>query len=888
MNKYQLSKLAIIMSALVTSSATMADSNTTEQISQFGVHYRVISNKAADNGVDCAKLGADWGLCNQGEITLSNPGAALHDKDWAIYFHNIRQVLRVDNDQFKITHLTGDLHKLEPTEKFTGFPAKGEVKIPIVNEYWQLFESDILPRWFVAASDSPARVIRSTDTENIQSLISPIEGDLWKSPADDKNVLMNPASRFQKNADVPMLSAGELRGQIIPTPLEVKVHSQDVSLDNGVHLDLTTLPTAAAQAIRDRVELLGLANKSTGYRVTTAIQPAQFKAGQARSGAYQLKIGAKGTSIIGFDQAGVFYGLQSMLSLVPASGPLKIATLDASDAPRFDYRAVFIDVARNFHSKAAILRTLDQMGAYKLNKLHLHLTDDEGWRLEIPGLPELTQVGGHRSFDLSEKTSLLPQLGSGPDSKNNGSGFFSRQDYIDIIKYAKARQIQVIPEVDMPAHARAAVVSMEARYDKFHQAGKEKEANQYRLVDPTDTSNITTVQFYDRTSLLNPCLPSTLTFVDKVMLEVRKMHEEAGQPLTTWHFGGDEAKNIRMGGGYTDQAKPEAGKGQIDSAKQDKPWSKSEACKKILASGQVADMEHLPSWFATQVSQLATKHGIERFQAWQDGLKDASGAKAFASKQVGVNFWDTLFWGGASSVNDWANKGYQVIVSNPDYLYLDFPYEVNPREPGYYWGTRFSDERKIFAFAPNNLPQNAETSVDRDGKPFSAKPETDWPGAYGLSAQVWSELVRTDDEMEYRLFPRVMAVAERAWHQAGWELPYLKGREFKGGETRFVDQQMLLKDWTRYANLLGQRELPKLDRSGIAWRLPVPGAKIQDGKLHANLALPGLTIQYSTDGGKTWQRYDDTQRPNVSGDVQVRTLSPNGDRSSRAETVPAA
>ncbi len=96
----------------------------------------------------------------------------------------------------------------------------------------------------------------------------------------------------------------------------------------------------------------------------------------------------------------MFYGLQSILSLVPSDGSGKIATLDASDAPRFQYRGIFLDVARNFHKKDAVLRLLDQMAAYKLNKFHFHLSDDEGWRIEIPGLPELTEVGGQRCHDL--------------------------------------------------------------------------------------------------------------------------------------------------------------------------------------------------------------------------------------------------------------------------------------------------------------------------------------------------------------------------------------------------------------------------------------------------------------------------------------------------------
>ena len=179
------------------------------------------------------------------------------------------------------------------------------------------------------------------------------------------------------------------------------------------------------------------------------------------------------------------------------------------------------------------MRLLDQMAARKLNKFHFHLSDDEGWRIEIPGLPELTEIGARRCHDLSEQRCLLPQLGSGPFSNNNGSGFLSRSDYIDIIKYARARHIEVIPEFDMPAHARAAVIAMEARYQRLMRQGKEQQANEYRLLDPSDSSNTTSVQLYDRTSYLNPCMPSSLRFVDKVIAEVQAMHRAAGQPLTT-------------------------------------------------------------------------------------------------------------------------------------------------------------------------------------------------------------------------------------------------------------------------------------------------------------------------------------------------------------------
>lgn len=637
MSKFKLNTLAVAVSALGMlgfSAASQADQQIVDQLSQLKVNVKVTDNRAAENGVDCAALGADWASCNQSVITLTSD-SDIKGNDWAIYFHNPRQVLDVKSEQFKITFVTGDLHKIEPTDKFKGFTAGQSVEIPLIGEYWQLFESDIMPRWYVTSQDAKPKVIASTDTEDLRQFVTPFAGDLWKRTKDDKNVLMVPETRFDKNADVKELPAQSLRGQIMPTPMEVKIHQQDVDLSKGVALDLTVLNNATAEAAQQRFALLGVKSDAKGYPIKTAIAVNNFKGDLAVPGAYELKIGPKGAEVIGYDQAGVFYGLQSILSLVPSDGSMKIATLDAKDAPRFQYRGIFLDIGRNFHSKEAVHRLLDQMAAYKMNKFHFHLTDDEGWRIEIPGLPELIDVGSKRCHDLSEKECLLPQLGSGPDANNNGTGHLTRAEYIDIVKYAQARQIEVIPEIDMPAHARAAVISMEARYDKLKAAGDEKGANEFRLVDPTDTSNTTSVQFYDRKSYLNPCLDSSKRFVDKVIGEVAQMHKEAGQPLTTWHFGGDEAKNIRLGPGYQDKnGKIEPGKGIIDQSKEDKPWAQSQVCQTLIKSGKVEDMEHLPSHFAIEVSQIVNKHGIEKMQAWQDGLKDAKDAKAFATKRV--------------------------------------------------------------------------------------------------------------------------------------------------------------------------------------------------------------------------------------------------------------
>ena len=879
--------IATLLSMGATQSASASQKIVDTMSSQLRLNYQIVDNDAVNHGIDCAALGADWASCNKVTLTLKNTGSAITDKDWAIYFHNIRMILAVNNDQFKITHVTGDLHKLEPTDKFKNIPANAVVTIPIIGEYWQISESDVMPRWYVTSSKAEPKVIANTDTDsdNLSAFVKPL-GEQWKISPNDHNVLMTPENRYQRNKDIQEINEELLKGQILPTPSKLTVGKETITLnENGVNLVLNHLSKESKSVLEEHFRKLEIAVSSKGFNINASIDKSAFKKGV--KGSYKLEITPQGATILAFDESGIFYGVESILSVIHAKNPQVIPTLSAEDAPRFEYRGMMLDTGRNFKSKEAVLQLLDTMSKYKMNKFHFHLSDDEGWRIEIPGLPELTEFGSKRCHDLSETKCLLPQLGSGPNSNNSGSGYFTRNDYIEIVKYANARFIEVIPEIDMPAHARAAIMSMEVRYQHLMNKGKEQQANEYRLVDPTDTSNTTTVQFYNRQSYLNPCLDSSKKFVNKVITEIVKMHAEAKQPISTWHFGGDEAKNIHFGNGYQDinAAQKETGKGLIDQSIEDHPWAKSQACQAFVNKGVVKNIEHLPSHFAVEVSKIIKNNGINRMQVWQDGVKFATDAKSFATDEVIVNFWDSLYWGGYDSVNEYANKGYKVIVSNPDYVYLDMPYEVNPKESGYYWASRFNDERKIFSFAPDNLPQNAETSFDRNGDAFAAKGTMNWPGAYGLSAQIWTENIRTDDKMAYMAYPRLLSVAERAWHKADWETNYQKDRQFQQGETHYVDQQKLFNDWNQFANLIGQRELAKLDAASINYRLPVPGAKIENGKLIANIVFPGLSIEYSIDKGNQWQRYQGPTAIKKGESVIIRSVSPNKQRTSRIEIV---
>ncbi|KND54495.1 Beta-hexosaminidase [Candidatus Paraburkholderia kirkii] len=200
--------------------------------------------------------------------------------------------------------------------------------------------------------------------------------------------------------------------------------------------------------------------------------------------------------------------------------------------------------------------------------------------------------------------------------------------------------------------------------------------------------------------------------------EVAAMHREAGAPLFVWHFGGDEAKNILLGAGFQPLDGTDPGKGRVNLAAQDKPWARSPQCAALLSAGKAASVEELPSMFARQVSQIVHANGIGTMAAWQDGIKHANGPQDFATANMMVTLWDTMFWGAADSAGTLGNQGYKTVLALPDYLYFDFPYAFDQYECGYYWASHGTDSFKTFSLAPDNLPQNAEIMADRDGNPF--------------------------------------------------------------------------------------------------------------------------------------------------------------------------
>ncbi|WP_232769042.1 family 20 glycosylhydrolase [Colwellia sp. Bg11-28] len=824
------------------------------------VNYRVVTNIPTDK---CDSKIAD-GACFEVELSFTAK-KAIAAKDWTIHFSQISPIQSFESEDFTVKHLNGDLHVIALQDKFSGFSAAETKKITFRAMFWSLSETDALPNYIVSAPGLDARVIESTvpyidkDTGlEILPYVEPFtdEKTQFKRTASDKTQWLTSEKLYQRNSVLVEDKLAVIQA-IIPTPKSVTLDANDgfADISKGIAISLGNVKHHDVDAAISRLDTLGVKQNSVGLPLHLSIVSNNDKV----IGSYSLTVTEKEITIVGVDGNGVFNGLQSLASLVTV-GESRLPIIVVDDEPHFTFRGMLVDVARNFHSKEFILKLLDQMAAYKLNKLHLHLGDDEGWRLEIPSLPELTNIGAKRCFDVAEENCLISQLGAGVDENSSVSGYYSVSDYHEILQAATARHIQVLPSLDMPGHSRASIKAMTARYKKFMALEDEAKAKQFLLEDFEDNTQYSSVQFYSDNTI-NACLESSYDFVIEVMTQVKKIHADAGQPLTRYHIGADETAGA---------------------------WLESPACKAFVANNDqgVTEMAELGAYFIERVAGILSDLDIET-AGWSDGMEHTRVDNMPAIVQA--NAWDTLAWGGHEKVHRLANRDWQVVISSPDVLYFDFPHEADPKEHGYYWASRHTNTEKVFQFMPDNLPVHAEFWLDREDNAYVADDTKAAlaPGKkfLGIQGQLWSENVRTDDMVEHKVFPRLLALAERAWHLADWAVPYnYQGAKYSQQSNSFSDKSKAMRDsqWALFANTLGQKEFTKLELAQIDYRLPTVGAIIQAGKLHANIAFPGLAIEYRVNGGN-WLTYQNSTA--VSGEVSLRSRSTNGLRTSRITKI---
>lgn len=771
-------------------------------------------------------------------VTINNNSSLALPKgegNWRIYIHSVKRILSSDSVEFTFKHLQGDLYELAPTDKFPGLTSGKSLRFPYLARGHIVSYSDFMPRAFIANTAGDAAVFANTDTENLEAFVDPFvkpEQFLRFDIPKDLYPAVTTKSRYHTNLAINQLDMAVDHVKIVPTPKNVTYSKGSAQIDNRWAIVEVGGLAFESGYLQQRLQDSGL---SLEKRVSTNIPKQQVielsvDKKLADSDAYELDITSEKIAISAGTATGVFYGVQSLLSLLPVekAAVQSVPALRVFDEPRVEWRGMHYDLARNFHGKDAVLSLIEQMGRYKLNKLHLHLTEDEGWRIEIPGLPELTEVGAFRCFDLTETTCLMTQLGNGPSKTAAGNGYLTAADFTDIIKFAAQRHIEVIPEIDMPGHSRAAIKSMEARYKKLMAAGQKTAAEQYLLSDPQDKSRYMSVQSYSDNAA-NVCLPSTYEFIDKVTYELQQMYRKAGQKLTVFHMGGDE-----VGAGA---------------------WTASPACAQLFANNDkgVAGVADLKPYFVQRVSEMTNKRGLD-LMGWEDGLmydpNNTFNRNQLSNKRVIANAWDNIWEAGvADRAHRLANNGYDVVISGATHLYFDHPHEASAGERGYHWATRYTDLAKVFGFMPDNLYANADRTfigneitnlnglVGRILPPLK-KPEH----ILGMQGQVWTETIRTAEQLQTMIYPRVIVLAERAWFKAGWE-------------SDNPDVSKRATDWREFAATLVAKELPKLEQSGVKFYLPPPGGIRTNNQLSANSSLPGIGIEYSLNNGEDWIQY---------------------------------
>ncbi|HET6256423.1 MAG TPA: family 20 glycosylhydrolase [Puia sp.] len=369
---------------------------------------------------------------------------------------------------------------------------------------------------------------------------------------------------------------------------------------------------------------------------------------------YTLTVTPSVVTIHANKPAGIFYGVQTLYQLLPKEIESRELVRNISwtapcvtitDYPRFGWRGLMFDVARHFFTKQEVKAFIDEMVQYKFNLLHLHLTDDEGWRIEIKGLPKLTQVGAWNVRRVGTFGTFDPPAADEP--KDYG-GFYTQDDIRELVQYAKDRFVNILPEVDVPGHSLAAItsypeLSCTAGADTYRVRSGEKIMNWYKggfsaLVDNT----------------LCPANEKVYPFLDKVFTEIAALF-----PFGYIHVGGDEcAKNF---------------------------WEQSDAVRQLMKKEGLKTMEEVQSYFEKRVEKIVESKG-KKVIGWDEILEGGLAPNAAVMSWRGVA-------GGIAA----AKLQHSVVMSPTTFVYLDYMQGDAAIEPPVYATLRLNT---VYSYEP--------------------------------------------------------------------------------------------------------------------------------------------------------------------------------------------
>jgi len=352
---------------------------------------------------------------------------------------------------------------------------------------------------------------------------------------------------------------------------------------------------------------------------------------------YILRVTMKELTIKAAGSAGLFYGLQTLRQLLPvdfeyinAEQTITLPSMTIVDKPRFSWRAFMLDEARNFKGMEVVKGLLDQMARLKMNVFHWHLVDDQGWRIEIKQYPKLTTIGGFRSD--TQKSRRSPERTGDPHN-----GFYTQAQIREIVDYAAARHIRVIPEIEMPGHATAAIV-----------------AYPWLGVLARDTS--VPVTFGKMDDSYNIAKPEVRTFLKNVLEEIFQLF-----PDEVVHIGGDEVNF--------------------------EPWKQDSVIQQYMRQQKMNSAADLQIAFTNEISQFVEAHG-KRMMGWNEIMgghvhewqkeTDETSSQVLAKNSI-VHFWK----GSLDLINQAVSNGYDIVNSYHAMTYLDYNYKTIPLEKAY-------------------------------------------------------------------------------------------------------------------------------------------------------------------------------------------------------------
>ncbi len=357
---------------------------------------------------------------------------------------------------------------------------------------------------------------------------------------------------------------------------------------------------------------------------------------------YRLQVTSKKVEIQAKTGKGAFYGLQTLLQLMPApiygnelsTVALTVPNCLIEDAPRFSYRGLMLDVGRYFFSVDAVKRYIDLMAIYKLNTFHWHLTEDQGWRIEIKKYPLLTSISSVR------KESMLAHY---PDQKYDGKphgGFYTQEQIKEVVAYATSKYIQVIPEIEMPGHSTAVL----AAYPQFG-------ANGDKILQVKTKWGVAEDILFPR--------EETFTFLEDVLTEVMALFP--GQYI---HIGGDECPKIQ--------------------------WKESRFCQDLIKKLGLKDENELQSYFIRRIDKFVTSKG-KKLLGWDEILEGGISPNAMV-----------MSWRGTKGGIEAAKQNHDVVMSPNSYFYIDYYQSEAKTEPIAIGG--FLPLSKCYSFEPD-LPE---------------------------------------------------------------------------------------------------------------------------------------------------------------------------------------